>query len=236
MISAPQNASRRGNALFLILIAVALFAALSYAITQSGRGGGGNVNNEQATLYAAQITQTAALLRQDVMRFMMSSGIADTAITCMDAPNGTDCGGGSANTKKDLCTTGTTCLFAPEGGAASVPVIPKAALNAATLNAASPVNFSGPTSYRGFTIDGFNGGGEDTPILDIGTAAKETVMWVFHLNKATCTALNRGLGITGAIPQETVWDPVTTTAGYESACFEDGTSGDYVFYQVLVAR
>ena len=50
--------AQKGNVLFLILVAVVLFAALSYAVTQSSRGSG-NANDEQAVISTAQKIQFA---------------------------------------------------------------------------------------------------------------------------------------------------------------------------------
>jgi hypothetical protein len=229
-----------GNALFLILIAVALFAALAYAVTQSGRSGGGSASREQATLMGAQITSAATMIRQTVIR-MNIGGIAMDSITCEAAPNGDDCGQGSANGSKDFCTTGSTCIFAPDGGGLTVPVVPQAAYDFSTFGYAA-TRFAGPTSYQGFAIDGFNGGGADTSIQDIGTAANDEIVIFLGLKREVCEAIDRGLGI-DTVPDSSTWGagpgPIPNAVGDQECVYIGNAFGlgmNYAYYMVLNAN
>ncbi len=94
-----------GNALFLILIAVALFAALSYAVTQSGRGGG-NIDRETAVIKASQMMQQAELIKQTVTKMRMFGTTFDNL----------DLTSHPANYHTTACSTGVDCVFASEGG------------------------------------------------------------------------------------------------------------------------
>lgn len=63
--------SARGTALFLILMTVALFAALSYAVTQSGRGAGG-ISKEQLDLGLAEALSYMEQVGQAVDRMILT--------------------------------------------------------------------------------------------------------------------------------------------------------------------
>lgn len=67
----PKRQSEKGNVLFLILIAVALFAALSYVVTQSTRSGGGSTEKEKNILNSAGMTQYSTTLRTALMRVVL---------------------------------------------------------------------------------------------------------------------------------------------------------------------
>ncbi|MDD9900024.1 MAG: hypothetical protein OXT65_03505 [Alphaproteobacteria bacterium] len=76
--------------MFLILIAVALFAALSYAVTQSGRGSG-NIDKEQQSLKFAEIQHAISLYQSTIQR-MVLTGMPIERLDVIDgAPVNTDC-------------------------------------------------------------------------------------------------------------------------------------------------
>ncbi len=79
--------SQQGNVLFLILIAVALFAALSYAVTQSSRTGGGDATREKARLDAAEILNHATAVQTGVGRLLIR-GCQDVRLNFDNAYDG----------------------------------------------------------------------------------------------------------------------------------------------------
>lgn len=66
--------SSAGNVLFLILIAVALFAALSYAVINATRSGSSNISSEKAISGAAALVQHLATIRQAIDRMKLTNG------------------------------------------------------------------------------------------------------------------------------------------------------------------
>lgn len=232
-----------GNVLFLILIAVALFAALSYVVTQSTRSGGGSTEREKAILSSAQMTQYPTALRTAIIR-MVLGGVAIENVK-FNAP-----GAFGAYSTAQL-------VFHPSGGGATYQQAP--ADLSASGNAALTWTHNAQFDVPGIGIDGAGG--------------NDVIAFLQGVSQSVCRQVNEELGITttsctlnGGVPQ--ALPAVTTTnintdminayafptadqadiqgAGggcaaftrQASGCFHDNTTppGQYVFYSVLLER
>mgnify|MGYP000669093785 CR=1 FL=1 len=235
--------NQKGNALFLILIAVALFAALSYAITQSGRGGAG-IDKEKATLAAAQLMQYGGDLQIALQRMRVVGNVDIEQLdfrTAQRLENDGDDYPAYANT---LCTTDDCQVFNNSGG--GVAYISFEAFAAPPAGYGADVIAPGHSLFYIAQVDG------------IGTDAPEIMLRIPALDRVVCQEVNAKVGLPAAptfsLAGETEYQMQgTPTAGLASSdswvfgddnddldgayafCIETAT-GQWDFFHVLVIR
>ena len=198
--------SQRGNILFLILIAVALFAALSYAVTSSTRSGSGDTKSEDAQLKAAQYLQYGAALKLAVDR-MIISGIQQDQIKLHDA-------------SFFPCTSGSSCVFSPDGGK----------ISELKLKTDPEIDLYGNQyGYKEFA-DGNVVEGVGTAAPEIVFARSFTFN---EKGRKLCEAINKGMGVEG-VPMTGPYVANTYNAVSRAPvlCFQYFTT-EYIFYYVL---
>ncbi|PZQ47452.1 MAG: hypothetical protein DI551_03175 [Micavibrio aeruginosavorus] len=253
-----QRQSEKGNVLFLILIAVALFAALSYVVTQSTRSGSGSTESEKNLLSSAQMTQYPTALRTAVIRMILGgTGVEQVHF---DVP-GSAFFTGTASTN--------LLVFHPNGGGASYQQAP-ADLSATGQNSLSWY-FNGNFYVPGIGTDGTSGGNDIIaflPGVSAGVCRKVNeelgIDPTSSTNSANCSTqttqylpvMDSGIDIDNdvkvsmndgydfdaamgsAIALETVDGATCTVLNRQaSGCFSDGASpASYTFYSVLLER
>ncbi|MGB1077322.1 MAG: hypothetical protein ACPG05_03370 [Bdellovibrionales bacterium] len=231
-----MNNTQKGNVLFLILIAVVLFAALSYAVTQSTRGGG-DTSEETVGFQVAELQQVVANVRTAILRLKMN-GCSNEEIsvysTMYAAPAGFD------NVNTPVAGGDFSChIFHPDGG--------------------------GVTYFREDKRDICIPTGCDTTVLsvtgnhsvvNVGTSLPELMYFVDRVTDEFCEAWNEEVGVGTPIPQDNarivgadhwsgtfddgspsiIGDQATELEGLDMGCFFSTTENVNNFYAVLIER
>ncbi|MCC6597794.1 MAG: hypothetical protein IT559_03300 [Alphaproteobacteria bacterium] len=235
MMTRMGNA-QSGNVLFYILIAVVLLAALSFAVSHSGRGNIQQVSAERARLQAAELLEYANDMAAGVGQLRLR-GVAVTAL-CFDHARW-----GGADYTHGACGDVRNRIFDPEGAGLFWKNVPAEALD------------STATPDALWHIYG------DNEVQDIGTTAGDAsgadlLLVADALTLSVCQSLNGLLGVTDvsdAPPVDTsygtgfyvggfgysatIGDEDALLAGKTAACFQKTANPPkYVFYKVLQAR
>lgn len=260
-----MSRTQRGNILFLILLAVILFAALSYAVTNSLRGGGKNATQESLNLAVSEITNYATLAEQAVTRLRLTNDCPDTQISFhydSDGDGTLETNGQDAYYNPNAPADYRCHVFRPEGGG----------LHRWKMPADYSVNLNGLDALAGYggATSGNVGINMSNCVQDVGTTngnscdgtTNELLIMFTYLTPDLCSAINGQFGLpttvssfsynsqmeSGAFagaygatvntlaPYNNSPAPMT---GQRSFCFIDNSGshdGVYIFQHVLIAR
>lgn len=174
---------KRGSALVLILIAVALFAALSYAVTRTGQGSIGSTNREDVSLALAEGLQNVQSMKRVLDRIMIVDGFTVEQISVVNSvwPSFLN---GPAHNENSNCTVNTCRLFHPDGGDLTYRAPP------ALLGSKCPSGCAGNNVVHQLWL--FNG---KAFVPGLGAANASELMVATRVDQQTCMLVNQLLGI-----------------------------------------
>jgi len=231
-----KYSTERGNALFIILLAVALIAALTMTLSRSGSSVVQSGNIEQQRVQGSQLLRYAKSIETAIQQIKLR-GISENDISFENATTTTDYT--NAN-----CTS-TDCRLFDVGGAGL-----------------AYRNFSSANDGSDWIFTGANNIG--TTAGPIGTTAdgsgNDIIMLLPNVRSSLCVQINRDLGVgtAGTLPEDTTGiattaftgsfptggptilegDPGTILNNQTTGCFIDTAPNPDItyFYYVVLAR
>jgi hypothetical protein len=231
-----SHRAQRGNVLFIILLAIALFAALSYAALQGSRTGTAGLTDEQAKIVAQEV-MTYGNTVADAVQKLRLRGVTENQIsfenTVFKNTSGTLYHAVGSNTN---CTNDGCKIFSLNGGAVTAQKIGPNGVVASTGNeAGSWIAYS--AAWQG-----------------VGTSAGDLLFAMAKPSLKVCQYINRMAGVsstTSDLPP--AFTPTATTFngtysnsafgapanlnGKTEFCYENiATPGAYVYIRVVLAR
>ena len=181
--------SQSGNVLFLILIAVALFAALSYVVAKSSRNGNADSSNERMAADAAAFIEYTSGLQAHIQRMIVTGGAK------FDGLNFGALGRGWTQP----CNQTKCSVFRDTGGKYfAAPHLKNEYLIAPYQN--SGQQFGDPAFVR---------------VTNVGTNLAELVYYYQGLTEKMCRTINKGLGLGDIAPVDTLLAPGDSAIKYE---------------------